>query len=202
MEPMPLDTLVELVNGWGIEPRRAGARTDVPPIGDHIHQTGLPASVTDALTDLRLIRFANTIFDIFASEGTAGRVAAVSAWLARIDVRPDLVLVSPVGREDSAPVDIEAGRPGVAAGPSVRRTWRVNPRDALLAAALLALRDQLCDEDPDRLGICVDGGCADIYIDVSPAGRRRFCSVTCQNRARAAKYRRNHRTNRNQRTTT
>jgi predicted RNA-binding Zn ribbon-like protein len=104
--------------------------------------------------------------------GTAARVAAVSGLLTSIDVRPDLALTDG----------------------EVRRTWWVNAHDALLAAALLALRAQLCDEDPGRLGVCVDGGCADIYIDVSPAGRRRFCSVTCQNRARAAKYRRSRRT--------
>jgi hypothetical protein len=169
---MPLDTLVELVNGWGVEPRRAGARSYVPALADHVHRAGVPASVADALTDAELIRFADTIFGVFASSGTAGRVAGVSGLLTRIDVRPDVVL------EDG----------------EVRPAWWADACDALLAAALLALRVQLSHEDPDRLGVCVDGGCADIYIDVSPAGRRRFCSVTCQNRARAAKYRRSRRT--------
>jgi predicted RNA-binding Zn ribbon-like protein len=169
---MPLDALVELVNGWGAEPRRAGARSEMPPLGDHVHRAGVPASVADNLTDTALIRFADTIFAVFTSMGTAARVAAVSGLLTSIDVRPDLALTDG----------------------EVRRTWWVNAHDALLAAALLALRAQLCDEDPGRLGVCVDGGCADIYIDVSPAGRRRFCSVTCQNRARAAKYRRSRRT--------
>lgn len=168
---MPLDTLVELVNGWGVEPRRAGARSEVPALGDHAHHAGVPATVADELTDTDLIRFADTVFGVFASMGTAARVAAVSGLLTSIDVRPDLVL----------------------AGGDVQRTWWADADDALLAAALLALRGQLCDEDPDRLGVCVDGGCADIYIDGSPAGRRRFCSITCQNRARAAKYRRSRR---------
>ncbi len=165
---MPLDTLVALVNGWGVEPRRAAARSDVPPLAGHVDRAGVPTSVADALTDTELIRFADTVFGIFASDGTAARVAAVSGLLTTIDVRPDVLL------EDG----------------EVRPTWWADADDALLAAALLALRAQLADEDPGRLGVCVDGGCADIYIDVSPAGRRRFCSVTCQNRARAAKYRR------------
>jgi len=168
---MPLDTLVELVNGWGVEPRRAGARSYVPALADHVHRAGVPVSVADALTDDELIGFADTIFGVFASGGTAARVAGVSGLLTRIDVRPDVVL------EDG----------------EVRPTWWADADEALLAAALLALRAQLAHEDPDRLGVCVDGGCADIYIDVSPAGRRRFCSVTCQNRARAAKYRRSRR---------
>jgi predicted RNA-binding Zn ribbon-like protein len=170
--PMPVDVLVELVNGWGVEPRRAGARSEVPVLGEYVYRAGVPDSVAGGLADPELIRFADTIFGAFAAEGTAARVAAVSGLLARVDVRPDVALVDG----------------------EVRPTWWVDARDALLAAALLALRAQLCDEDPGRLGICVDGGCADIYVDVSPAGQRRFCSVTCQNRARAAKYRRSRRT--------
>ena len=169
---MPLDALVELVNGWGVEPRRAGARSEVPSLGDHVYRAGIPAAVADVLTDPDLVRFADTVFEVFAAVGTAARVAAVSSLLTSVDVRPDLAVTDG----------------------QVRRTWWVDPHDALLAAALLTLRTQLCDEDPSRLGICVDGGCADIYIDGSPAGRRRFCSVTCQNRARAAKYRRSRRT--------
>jgi len=172
---MPLGILVELVNGWGVEPRRAGARSDVPALGEYIHQAGVPAEVAEALTDTELIRFADTIFGVFASAETADRVAAVSGLLTGVDVRPDLAVVDG----------------------EVRPVWWVDtqdPHDTLLAAALLALRMQLCTEDPGRLGVCVDGGCADIYIDGSPAGRRRFCSVTCQNRARAAKYRRTRRT--------
>jgi predicted RNA-binding Zn ribbon-like protein len=169
---MPLDTLVGLTNGWGAEPRRAGARSDVPARADFVHHAGVPPSVADKLTDPALIHFADMIFGVFAADGTAARVAAVSGLLTSIDVRPDLAMS---GRE-------------------VQQTWWAGSHDALLAAALLALRNQLSEDDPTRLGICVDGGCADIYIDASPAGRRRFCSVTCQNRARAAKYRRTQRT--------
>ncbi|MFI1676368.1 CGNR zinc finger domain-containing protein [Streptomyces sp. NPDC020607] len=40
-----------------------------------------------------------------------------------------------------------------------------------------------------RIGIRTGGHCADVYVDQSPGGRRRFCSVTCQNRARVAAFR-------------
>src|ERR1700684_3913036 len=62
-------------------------------------------------------------------------------------------------------------------------------RDALLAAAALTVRDQLAGHDPDRVGVCSGRRCADAFIDASPAGQRRFCSVTCQNRARIAAWR-------------
>jgi predicted RNA-binding Zn ribbon-like protein len=171
VRPMPMESLVDLVNGWGAEPRRAGARAGVPPLADHVHEAGLPADVAGRLTDAELEAFAGTVFAIFALPSTADRVARISALLAGIAVRPDLV--------------VDHGE--------VRPAWLTTEPDALPAAALLGLRAQLSQQDPARLGICVDGGCADIYVDVSPAGRRRFCSVQCQNRARAAEYRRRQR---------
>ena len=85
---------------------------------------------------------------------------------------------------------------GTAVRPAVRldgAAWIVpRKRDALLASAALALRDHLAAY-PDRIGVCADGQCADVYVDASPAGHRRFCSVTCQNRTRVAAYRRRQR---------
>jgi hypothetical protein len=171
VRPMPMDTLVELVNGWGAEPRRAGARSFVPARADHVHRAGLPHDVADGLTDAELEAFADVVFEIFGQPSTAARVERVSGLLTGLAVTPDLILD----------------------GDGVRPAWRTTKRDALLVAALLALRTQLAEHDPGRLGICVDGGCADVYVDVSPAGRRRFCSVQCQNRARAADFRRRRR---------
>ena len=59
----------------------------------------------------------------------------------------------------------------------------------LLAAAALTLRHQLAGRDQARVGVCSGRRCADAYIDASPSGRRRFCSVTCQNRTRVAAWR-------------
>jgi hypothetical protein len=168
---MPMDTLVELVNGWGAEPRRAGARTHVPARADHVHRAGLPPGVADRLTDADLAGFADEVFGIFDQPSTQARVERISALLTGLAITPDLILD----------------------GDGVRPVWLTTERDALLVAALLALRAQLAEQDPGRLGICVDGGCADVYVDVSPAGRRRFCSVQCQNRARAADFRRRRR---------
>ncbi|MFI1990979.1 CGNR zinc finger domain-containing protein [Actinoplanes sp. NPDC020271] len=90
----------------------------------------------------------------------------------------------------TAMLDEAAPRPVMTvAGGEAIAAWSVaGPGDQLLAAASLALREHLTDH-PHRLGVCADHQCADVYVDASPAGRRRFCSLTCQNRARAAAFR-------------
>jgi hypothetical protein len=40
-----------------------------------------------------------------------------------------------------------------------------------------------------RLGLCADPGCRRAYLDQSRNSSRRYCSVTCQNRAKTAAFR-------------
>jgi hypothetical protein len=82
-------------------------------------------------------------------------------------------------------------RPALRAdGGAIQPAWLIaDSRDALLAGAATALHAQLVDHTPDRLGTCSGHRCADVYIDASPAGDRRFCSVTCQTRTRVAAFR-------------
>ncbi len=48
----------------------------------------------------------------------------------------------------------------------------------------------LADDDPDRLRICANNGCRYIFVDRSPAGRRRWCDMrTCGNQAKVARHR-------------
>ncbi|WP_374215715.1 CGNR zinc finger domain-containing protein [Streptomyces drozdowiczii] len=69
--------------------------------------------------------------------------------------------------------------------------WRVNdPDEVLVAASGLALREYAAAHGFHRIGICTGDHCVDVYVDRSPGGRRRFCSVTCQNRTRVAAFRR------------
>jgi predicted RNA-binding Zn ribbon-like protein len=113
------------------------------------------------------ITVADRLHAIFADDDAAGRAAAVTAMLAEAGVRPELTI----------------------AQDALAASWCV-PResDALLASAALALREQLAAK-PERLGVCHDRHCADVYVDASPAGHRRFCSLTCQNRSRVASFR-------------
>jgi len=105
---------------------------------------------------------------IFSTTDMNERIRLLALVLAQTGVRPGFALVSGVPSE----------------------TWQVDdPGQALLASAALTLRHQLAAHDPARAGTCTGRDCADAYIDASPAGQRRFCSVTCQNRARVAAWR-------------
>jgi predicted RNA-binding Zn ribbon-like protein len=111
---------------------------------------------------------ADRLHRIFAAPDLTERVRLLATLLTDTGVRPDLTLADDLPGE----------------------TWHVDdPRDVLLAAAALTLRHQFGSHDPARVGVCTGQRCADAFIDASPAGQRRFCSVTCQNRARVAAWR-------------
>jgi predicted RNA-binding Zn ribbon-like protein len=46
------------------------------------------------------------------------------------------------------------------------------------------------DDDGGRLGTCASDGCDRVFVDRSKNASRRFCSTTCQNRVKAAAFRR------------
>jgi predicted RNA-binding Zn ribbon-like protein len=53
-----------------------------------------------------------------------------------------------------------------------------------------SLAHYLADHDPDRLRVCADDTCRWLFVDESPAGRRRWCDMrTCGNRAKVARHR-------------
>jgi hypothetical protein len=109
---------------------------------------------------------ADRLHTVFTAD-PAERARLVTSMLTEATVRPELALD----------------------GGLLTASWVVPTQSAaLLASAALALREQL-SAHPDRLGVCVDQHCADVYLDASPAGHRRFCSITCQNRTRVAVFR-------------
>jgi predicted RNA-binding Zn ribbon-like protein len=173
VEPMSPDVLVWLVNEWGSAPRAAAGEEQAPyPETDLLAALLAGSGVRDcppsALTGPALRQVADQLHRVFAAADLGERVTLVAGLLAQTGVTPAL--------------EITGDRPGA--------TWRVPAaRDTLLAAAALALRHQLAEHDPDRVGVCSGRRCADAFIDASPAGQRRFCSVTCQNRARIAAWR-------------
>lgn len=74
--------------------------------------------------------------------------------------------------------------------------WRLHhhPADAALAPMWTAIVAEafarLIDDDrTDRAGICAAPNCARAYIDQSKNASRRFCSLACQNRVKAATFR-------------
>jgi hypothetical protein len=117
-----------------------------------------------------LTPLADELHPVFATADPAAQAARVTALLQLSGVRPEL--------SDS--------------GGTLTEGWAVDdPAQATRAAAALALRHQLAGH-PGRVGVCSDDQCADVYVDASPAGRRRFCCLTCQNRSRAAAFRKRH----------
>jgi hypothetical protein len=77
--------------------------------------------------------------------------------------------------------------------------WRLHhhPGDV----ALVPMYTSICAEalarlvgggHADRLGTCDGTDCDRVFVDVSKNGSRRFCSITCQNRMKAAAFRQRH----------
>jgi len=68
---------------------------------------------------------------------------------------------------------------------------RVGDRlDQARAAVAGTFAEFLAGPDVGRLRICANDGCREIFIDRSPTGRRRWCTMrTCGNRAKAARHR-------------
>jgi predicted RNA-binding Zn ribbon-like protein len=75
--------------------------------------------------------------------------------------------------------------------------WRLHhhPVDATLVPMWTAICAEVmarmvASGHANRLGTCDDPGCQRVFVDVSKNGSRRFCSTTCQNRVKAAAFRR------------
>jgi len=166
---MTLPMLVDLVNGWGTVPRARADDRARPPIAELLDGHAVSPALAATCTDSLLERVADALYAVFAASGATERARLVTALLTRSGVRPALAV----------------------APDRLRPSWRVpHARDALLAAAAVALRDQLAEHGAERLGTCASTRCGDAFVDVSPGGRRRFCSVTCQSRERVAAFRR------------
>ena len=129
------------------------------------------AEAVEVLTEERLAEVADRIHPVFqAAAQPSDRARLITEILAETGVRPAL---------------------HVAGADCPHPTWLVEQsRMVVLASAAVALRDYLGRHGMGRIGVCAGKRCADVYIDASPTGRRRFCSVTCQNRTRVAAFRR------------
>lgn len=159
---MALETLVDLVNDWGSIPRAAAGRSNDP-------YPRRPAGISRGTTSQDLCEVADTLFPAFEQATDSAKVARhLDELLNRVRIRPALFT----------------------RGDQVTTGWRTDePDQLLLAGAVLAMREYLADHPVSRLGVCTGRRCADVYIDASPGAHRRFCSLTCQNRARVSAFR-------------
>jgi predicted RNA-binding Zn ribbon-like protein len=137
-----------------------------------------PAGVSPALKEetfaaalaLREAISALVTATVVADSAPAAAVRCVNAWLALPPEQPMLHL--------------EAGVPVLGPAPAAR-----TPRGVLAMIAADAA-DLLGTDLRERLRICPGPGCRGRFLDDSPAGRRRWCSMAvCGNRSKAAAHR-------------
>jgi hypothetical protein len=164
--PLPLDWVVAFVNEYAAAPRRAAGEADAPypaprelPEGDALDGVDLPDPAELAV-------LADRLHGAFGADPVAV-AASLSLLLEDSGVRPRLVARS--------------GRP--------RAAWIHDGAAPLAAGCALALWQHLTSTVGDRLGVCSASRCVDVYVDRSPAGARRYCSLTCQNRTKVAAFR-------------
>jgi predicted RNA-binding Zn ribbon-like protein len=139
-----------------------------------------PAPVPQqVLAQARDLREAIDALLVAAIGGAAPPVAAVTLvddWLVFAGARPQLVLP----RDGGLPLLTE-------------RAAADSPRRALGTIALDAAV-MLGTEQRSRIRICASETCSGRFFDRSPAGRRRWCSMsTCGNEAKARRHRERHR---------
>lgn len=168
--PLPLTALVQLVNQWGDAPRAVAGESGEPYPAVATFLAEVPGywEGFDRLEPREFIRVANLIRPVFESDSGVECAARLNGVIDQAGLSPEF---------------------GAADG-IVHEVWRAAPQEQLLASAALTLIGQLrADPDAGRLGICMAHDCAGVYVDQSPAARRHYCSLTCQNRSRARTYR-------------
>jgi hypothetical protein len=199
---MPLTELVDLVNEWATLPRALDGRPpgtdrDTVALADDLHRVFAAAGPGEraALVTALLTRTGvhPTLIAPATHNDRPARRVTTAANTGPEEHGPEEHGPEEHGPEEHGPDPAETGYAVADLVPEhdlLVEAWVVaDPAEARPASAALALRHQLAAH-PGRIGVCADRQCADVYVDVSPAGRRRFCCLTCQNRARAEAFRR------------
>ncbi len=174
---------VELVNA--LTPGDAHGRGYLPPEGEE-----LAALATGALragrADTRDVSPAEAaelgdlawtmrlVFADVAAGRLDGAAGQVNELLAQTGARPQL------DRHDGEPWHLHFH----GATDSLVTGWA--------AGCVTGLAVVLGSELHGRLGICTADRCDRVFVDTSKNGTRRFCSITCQNRTKAAAFRARH----------
>jgi predicted RNA-binding Zn ribbon-like protein len=166
-----------------LTPGDAHGKPYLPPGGP-----ALPAAVTDALragrADTRDVSAGEAaqfrtvaaeiraVFDAVAAGRTDAAASLVNDMLARTGARPHL------DRHDGEPWHLHFH----GAEDSLVTGWS--------AGCATGLAVVLGSDLGGRLGVCTAPRCDRVYVDTSRNATRRFCSTSCQNRVKAAAFRR------------
>jgi predicted RNA-binding Zn ribbon-like protein len=168
---LPLDLVVMLVNEWGTAPREAAGEqhSPYPDLGLLIATRGLDVvAAANQASDEELTAVADSLYPIFAAPDQNTAMTRLNDVLEDSGARPRLTR----------------------AEGTLAEAWANDTSRQILSGAALSLYRQLLDwGDARRLGTCTATRCVDVYVDSSPAGHKRFCSLLCQNRHRVAAFR-------------
>ncbi|WP_328395913.1 CGNR zinc finger domain-containing protein [Nocardia sp. NBC_00416] len=123
--------------------------------------------------------------------GTVGpaQAAELQRWTARLDEifdAPSVDLLNALLAETTSRpyISTHDGR-----APHLHYAAEHAPIEERVKAYTAAGLAELFCAAPDRMGRCARDGCAQVFVDTSRNGRRRFCSDRCANRVNVAKHR-------------
>lgn len=136
-------------------------------------------------------------YDVHVATVSRPAAASIRAWTQRL--RPVFETAPPAGK--AALVDelliAAACQPRLVSHDGLAHHLHYAPLDAGLPARVRALTASglahlIADGAGHRLGCCQRDGCPAVFVDVSRAGRRHFCSVRCANAVNVRLHRARH----------
>lgn len=164
-----MDAVVGVVNGWSAQVRaEAGDTSTSYPDLAELLPAGSHRDLAD-MTDEQLVGIAERLFAVFSGQTVAAKLGALNEAIRQIGPTPAVSATGP--------------------------RWQITQQHQALEAALLLSLVEHAREDRHlvRLGTCDADRCCDVYVDATQAETRRYCSGSCQNRAKVAQHRRRQR---------
>ncbi|CAN5793660.1 hypothetical protein BH24ACT5_BH24ACT5_18410 [soil metagenome] len=158
IRPAPIDFVIELVNAWSPIVRAAAEdHSPYPELEDLCESHAVQSH--RRISSATIAALAEEVHHVFAAASDP------------IEVLSDLVIR----------IDATVAIDGEGAG------WQV-PADQWLRGTILAglVEHARTDRQLDRLDVCTAHRCADTYLDATQAATKKYCSSTCQTRAKAA----------------
>lgn len=136
----------------------------------------------------------------FDDQGYTGLLERSAAELAQVRaLRADLRALLTAERDDAVSLVNAMLREARAVPQLVRHgsmDWHVHAVDdaspfavRIAVETAMAMIDVIRADELSRLGVCADPTCSGLVLDLSRNRSRRFCSVSCGNRAAVAAYR-------------
>ncbi|CAM4121844.1 CGNR zinc finger domain-containing protein [Nocardia ninae] len=120
---------------------------------------------------------------------TAAQTAELRRWIAELDA----VFDDPTVHRLNALLAETTSQPYISTHdsqpPHLHFAQESAPVDERVKAYTAVGLAALFCADPNRIGRCARDGCAEVFVDTSRNGRRRFCSTRCSNRVHVAEHR-------------